>query len=502
MKILTRLEKSKDFWFLLVNFFVFFLLRLPSLFEPYWYGDEGIYQTIGIAIQSGKLLYRDIWDNKPPLLYILYGIFSSDQFIIRLVSLIFGFLSVVIFFYLAKRIFENNNKATFISTSLFSLIFALPLIEGNIANAENFMLLPILASALLIFKLKDSNIHLKKIIIHNSCLPAGKAYFLILFSSGFLLSLAFLFKIVAIFDAAAFFLFIFFLNYSSFKEIKKLAIKIIPFILGFIIPIFVVALFFLMNGAFFDFLKASFVQNVGYVGYGNQFLFPQGLLVTKLLILSGFIFFLFKKRGEFSKSTLFILIWFSLSLFNAFFSQRPYSHYLLVLLPSLCLMLGLFYFEKKYQKFVIAIIAVSLILIAKNFTVYGKTLNYYPNFISFVFDKKSTLSYQSFFDRNTPIDYKLSEYINGRTKKDDKIFIWGNNAQVYKMTNKIPIGRYTVAYHMTSSQKTLEETKEIFNKTRPKYVIITSWRNPIPFGLNGYIQKINIDSASVYERAF
>ena len=28
-------------------------LRVPSLFEPYWYGDEGIYLTIGRAMRSG-----------------------------------------------------------------------------------------------------------------------------------------------------------------------------------------------------------------------------------------------------------------------------------------------------------------------------------------------------------------------------------------------------------------------------------------------------------------
>ena len=40
-----------------------FLLRIPSFWEPYWYGDEGIYLAIGQALQRGAVLYRDIWDN-------------------------------------------------------------------------------------------------------------------------------------------------------------------------------------------------------------------------------------------------------------------------------------------------------------------------------------------------------------------------------------------------------------------------------------------------------
>ena len=73
MKIIAKIEKAKDFWFLLIVSFFFFILRFPSLFEPYWYGDEGIYQVLGMVIRKGGLLYRDIWDNKPPFLYFIYG---------------------------------------------------------------------------------------------------------------------------------------------------------------------------------------------------------------------------------------------------------------------------------------------------------------------------------------------------------------------------------------------------------------------------------------------
>src|SRR6266446_2115484 len=81
---------------------LFTLLRLPSLFEPYWYGDEGIYQVIGLALTRGRLLYSGIWDNKPPLLYVLYAIFHGDQPAIRLFSLFTGVITIILFYYLAK----------------------------------------------------------------------------------------------------------------------------------------------------------------------------------------------------------------------------------------------------------------------------------------------------------------------------------------------------------------------------------------------------------------
>ena len=88
MKILNRLERSFSFWFLLLTSFLFFLLRWPSLFEPYWYGDEGVYQAVGILLNNGQSLYSQAWENKPPLLLVIYAILNSDQFLVKIASLI------------------------------------------------------------------------------------------------------------------------------------------------------------------------------------------------------------------------------------------------------------------------------------------------------------------------------------------------------------------------------------------------------------------------------
>src|ERR1035437_4442220 len=166
MKILAKLEKGKDIWLLIIASLVFFFLRFPSLFEPNWYGDEGIYQTLGIAIRAGRILYRDIFDNKPPLLYLLYSLVNSDQFMIRLLSLVFGLLSVIVFYYLCKKLF-TNIKTSFIATIIFAILFGLPLIEGNIANAEHFMLLLNISAGFLVLKSLDSKImnHKSRILL-------------------------------------------------------------------------------------------------------------------------------------------------------------------------------------------------------------------------------------------------------------------------------------------------------------------------------------------------
>lgn len=494
MRILKGLETSKEFWFVIFILFLFFILRLPSLFEPLWYGDEGIYQVIGTSLNNGKLLYAEIFDNKPPLLYWLYAILNSDQFTIRLASLIFGVLSIVIFFLLSKKLFGNTkNKIHFVTTFVFAVLFGLPTFEGNIANAENFMLLPIIISAFFILNVKKQAPN--RPLINHSSLILNPYFF-----SGLLLGIAFLFKIVAIFDFAAFFIFYFIINFDSLKKI----IRPPAIIIGFSLPILAVSLFFILNNTFIDFMNAAFFTNISYVSYGNKIGGTPLLLFVKLILLVGFTLYIFAKRKKFDTTILFISIWFAFSLFNALFSQRPYTHYLLVLIPSFSLMIGLILLDKKHQKIIAIIFIIVLLTITKVFGIsnFNKSINYYQNFISYIKSEKTMTSYQAFFDKNTPFDYEIARFIKPKIEKHDTIFVWGNNAQLYQLIGVVAPAKYVVAYHMTSYKDGVESTKTAIEKTKPKFIIVMSNRKTIPFPLIGYSKKININKATIYERIF
>ena len=91
--MLKLVNKYKYFLFLAI---IFLFLRLPSLFEPYWYGDEGIYLVLGQGIRKGLTLYTQIHDNKPPTLYYLAAI-GQTVFGFRLLLMIFMALTVFLF---------------------------------------------------------------------------------------------------------------------------------------------------------------------------------------------------------------------------------------------------------------------------------------------------------------------------------------------------------------------------------------------------------------------
>lgn len=498
MNLFAKLEKSRDFWFLFFTSFIFFLLRLPSLFEPYWYGDEGIYETIGMAMRNGSLLYRDIWDNKPPLLYTVYAIVNGDQFSVRAASLLFGVASIIFFFFLLKKLHASTGdrdikRTIYVTTGIFAFLFGIPLFEGNIANAENFMLLFSLLSALCLFRYIDTK--------------TPKA----LWYAGFFLSIETLFKIVGIFDFAAFGFFLLLVTYKNPKQLFNEIKILLPFGLAYLFPIIITFAYFLLFGTAKTFMQAAFSQNVGYVGYGNYFIIPQGLLYLKVLSLGAFLLFLFIKRSLFSKTQLFIFIWLACSLFNAFFSQRPYTHYILVLLPSICLLVFLvlqaFTTVAREQKkdflpiryIYIIVLTVVLFLVWNKFDVYKKTIPYYRNFISFMSGSTSLASYQGFFDSDVPNDYAISQFLRNHNKKNATTFLWGNTAQIYKMSETLPPGRYTVAYHVTGSPTGVEETAKALFEKKPRFVIIMS-SDTYPFDLSHYRYVYSIQNYHIYER--
>jgi hypothetical protein len=489
MKTLRILEKSKSFWFLFANIILFFLLRFPSLFEPNWYGDEGVYQTLGTALNKGRILYQGIFDNKPPLLYVFYSFFNGDQFFVRLLSLIFGALAVITFFYLARKLFKKISSV-YVSTLIFTLIFGLPVIEGNIANAENFMLFFILSAFYLALD-------------HFKTKWEDKMFFW----SGLVLGLAFLFKIVAVFDFASLVVFLIIVKTPQ-KFTGRLHVQLLSglrdlywLIIGFLIPIIACAVFFFTQGAFSDFITATFFSNIGYVGYGNKFIIPQGFLILKLLLLSLFIVFVFVKRNKLTMESILIWTWLSFSIFNALFSQRPYTHYLLTLLPSFSLLTGLVIEEKKLRKINVVFVLAILILAFKLFWVYTKNIPYYVNFIDFVTNGRTATDYQRFFDKKTPTYYRLSQYITANTSKNENIFIWGNNPQLYKISDKLPPGKYTVAYHITNYKDGILNTKEGLKEAKPKLIIIMPNAGNYPFSLSDYKPSVVIDNVYVYEKA-
>lgn len=477
-KIYTLHKRNqKQSWFLIVICFIFILLRIPSLIEPHWYGDEGIYQVVGMALNDGRVLYKEIWDNKPPLLYIFYAVLNSNLFLVKLFSLIFGVASVIVFNLIARRLFQKE-KAIYLSTIVYSLLFAIPILEGNIANAENFMLLPVVLSSYFLLSFVDSKS--KKTLI----------------LSGLLLSFALITKIVAIFDFAAFLLFILFALRANKDNYKNMLI----FSLSFLSLIIVSSFYFLVNGAFINFVNGVFLQNVSYVGEQYGAASPELMLFLKTVLLSIGVLLLFFFRKSMSLQSLFIFLWLIFGVYSSLFSDRPYTHYLLVILPPFALLVGSLLEAKRLQLVGLAIIVILYLLSYYHFGIYRKNIAYYRNFVDFITNSKTTFEYEAFFDANTPRDYALVSFINHNTLRDQHVFLWSDSAQIYAMSKKLPIGKYAVAYHISTYENAVKETRQQIEKLKPKYIIQTSEVDLYKEFLYSYRLRYIMEGAKIYER--
>lgn len=460
------------------------LLRLPSLFEPFIYGDEGIYLTLGQAIRKGLTIYKDIHDNKPPLLYLLAAL-AGNFFYFRLILFSWSLLTIAFFSELAEKLFGKNKKAILIAVASFALLSTIRLFEGTIANAENFMIGTTIAGFYLYLKSKTKFQH---------------------FLVGVLFSLSVLFKVPSFFDFAALFAFIFLVFQ---KKNWRLTLNNSFFILlGFVSPILVTTIYFAFQGALFQYLSAAFFQNLPYLsswttGKQQSSGLPLPLLGRSLAVLLVFLF-LFWQRRKISRTVKLVTTWFVFSLFAALLSNRPYPHYLLQTVPPLTLATGLIFSKGKEKIIPPIFIAVFLISFLGFRFWHYPSLSYYRNFFCWVVGQQSQSDYFRYFSPQTEAIYQTVNYLKTRTANQEKIFIWGDQPAIYGLSNRLPVGRYTVAYHIKDFNG-YQETMQALQKNPPRYLVtIQETSQSFPaleiFILRHYALTIEIGGFKIFHR--
>jgi hypothetical protein len=81
----------------------------------------------------------------------------------------------------------------------------------------------------------------------------------------------------------------------------------------------------------------------------------------------------------------------------------------------------------------------------------------------------------------------------------DTLFIWGNNAQIYKLSETIPAGRFSVAYHIHNDER-LKETALAIDQTKPRFIIVLPDSEKKDLPLTNYAYLLTIEGAAIYER--
>lgn len=469
-KLLEKLHTPKWLFWLLV---VVLILRIPSFFEPYSYGDEMIYLTLGEAVRRGIPLYKAIHDNKPPLLYLTAAI-AGNLFWFKAILTFWHAISVYLFWKLSEVIFKKT-KSQQIVTILFTIFTTIPLLEGNIVNAENFLIGFSIWGFLVLLT--------KKLNTKN------------LLFAGFLFSIATLFKIPAAFDIPAIVIYWLIIEKKlNKKSLLKIGKNTLFLFIGFVTPIFLTFVWYTVRGAFQEYLVAAYLQNFGYLSswrpedVREPFLTRNGpLLIRALIVLSGFgVIYKFKKN--YSDKFAFATTWLLLTLFAVTLSERPYPHYLLQSVAPMAILTTYLFTSKKMQQ-LYAIIPLTIAFFVPFYYRFWhyKTFPYYQRFAQYLSGKMTINDYLNTFGSQTQRNYKIANLINKTTLKNDKVFVMGDSSVIYALSKRFPPGKYVADYHIKDFSSN-SEVLENLEKDNPVYIVVLPGEEVFP-DLEKFIER-------------
>ncbi|MBI3290074.1 hypothetical protein HYZ78_01630 [Candidatus Microgenomates bacterium] len=473
---------------LLILLIVTFVLRVPSFFEPYWYGDEGITLTLGQGISNGLVLYRDLIDNKPPLLYLIAAV-AGNQFWLKAILAFWSLATIVFFWKLISNLFNKEGVVRY-ATIVFAILITLPLLEGNIANGEIFILLPTILAYLLLF----------------TTAPTVKNVFL----AGLILGIGVLFKLPAIFDIGApigLWLVLTFAKKFKFSEFLKLTTT---FIIAVLTPLGLTVVYYAAVGLLNEYFQLALLANIGYLSTwsataaeGTFFTRNQDLIIRAGLVIFGFLILnAFFQKGKITKSFFFVSFWFLCSLFAATLSERPYPHYLLQVIPSLSLMLGIALSASGREQFLAypMFLTLGAVLVIFKFYYYP-VFTYYENFIKFAAHQQSQNQFFANFDSRTPRNYEVARFLTQSARPGDKLFIWGDDPELYALSKLTPATPYVAAYHVAYYRK-FDEVAQILSTTPPRFIVTTQNLSSFPALITIldqiYVKVTQVDQTRVY----
>lgn len=499
------------------------LLRVPSFAEPYWYGDEGIYLTIGQAMNNGDILYKDIVDHKTPIIYYLARVGTQLNFRL-LLTVWMAVASLAVFGILLKV--TKRTWLSCASTTVFVIVTSIPTLEGNIPNGELFVMGFALVGLLLYLHTRTGLKTLSATTASLVSVPAPtRREYLWWLAAGVCMGAAILTKVPALFDAAA----LFFIGWLAGWDVllsNKLAGKKHYWmsiakqwgvlLTGVVSPILLSIVYFVSIGAGKEYLEFGLLYNFHYVqtwvlGYlpswGQSALSLPGkagvlfLLLIALTLSARFV----------SRPVRFFAGWFALALFASILSNRPYPHYILQVIPPLTLLIGVIIHQlsgKRRRVGALITLAVSIFLLYMVWTSlrisHYPLVSYYKTYFNLVTNRITPIEYRNSFNYYLADNYAASLLL--RSTPERHIFVWGTDPMLYALSGKQPVGRFTVSFHI-HDLKLHKETMDALNANKPKFIVVMhDEQGELPgfsaFLRRNYLQSRTFEHFTVWRRRF
>ncbi|HXK33933.1 MAG TPA: hypothetical protein VNM91_07995 [Dehalococcoidia bacterium] len=436
------------------------LLRAPTLAEPMWYGDEGIFAAIAANFRDGRMLYAEAWDNKPPLIFLTYAgvqaVFGESVAALHAVTSAAAAATQLALIVIAWRLYGAWRAAA--AGAVFAALFGLPVIEGNLALTETYMVLPSTLGVL------------------AATSAAGRApnervarYAI----AGALFGLASLYKQVAVLDAAAVATFIWLAEARRSAGAGALAA-------GFALPHMPFVAWFALTGALDEYVYAV----AGSLGLYSSLSEATPLLVrvaTVVPLLLAAVYALDRRAQGSLAWRHFAPLWLGFAFAGAAASTFAFPHYLLQAAPPFALTLASLRWPRSLDivRMLPAATAATAALVA--LAIFGPTLDerqqldpvrYYRGFVEHHWGTMPDHEYELRFDGKVQTVDDITGLIE-RDARGDTLFQWGEFPWLYVASDTLNPSRYYTSFLGEFVPDAKTEIMDELEASPPAYVVVS-----------------------------
>ncbi len=438
------------------------LLYLPFMGTPFE-RDEGVYATIAEGMLKGQVPYRDLFDNKPPIVFVWYALsflmFGEDVAAPRIIAAVLLSFTTLSLFAQVRMLFPRG--VAYLAAIFFALSTGLPYVALH-ANTEAYLLFPLVTS-LLSFTMGIRS--------------RRPGWFLL---SGVLGGLAIMTKQVAFWNLFALAGVAIWWRWRAAGGGWKAFLPAAYLFAGSAIAVAVVALPFAYSGALDDFFYANLSYNYKYVGILSSahhlFILKRTFLfflffsaVAAPLVIGAIVGLLTLLRIRKSRGYYLFMAWALACALGVATGGRFYPHYFLEILPALAVLTAIVTYDRfRNRRFrpvpKLALLAAAIFVgvsLTTSALLYFAPRGTEQRFSNDVYHQKQW----------EEASQQLGAYIAARTEPEDRIFNYGVESQLYFYADRLPAAPYFYDWAFIYDETKLTETINVLRESQPAYII-------------------------------
>ncbi|MFQ5416152.1 MAG: ArnT family glycosyltransferase [Myxococcota bacterium] len=440
---------------------VFILLRVPLLPVPLE-RDEGEYAYIAQRMQAGDVPYRDVFDQKPPGVFVAYLVafaaFGETSEGIHLFLHVWSAATAALLFALVRRLAGSLSGA--FAALIFAVASADPRLTANAANTEIFMLLPMVASVFCLLRAIEAG--------------SSSRWWLL---CGATAAAACLFKQVAVANAA----FVAAIAFASLRRVPGERLRAIAALAaGGVAVIAPVLGLFAWLGAWSPFVDAVLLHNFRYAlvrspaaGW-SELVNAAGVLWPSMGAFAGAAALGLMAPGRAGRSRWFLGLWLLASAAGVAPGLYFRPHYFIQMLPSLAALGGValgglacrWLDERHVGAAVLGLGALVAIAVGPPVAANAWILSA---------DTPERIARILYGGNPFPESLRIAEHIRSRSDPDDRVFVVGSEPQILFYAGRPSASRYIFFYPLTGPFPDAPERQRTVaaevDAARPLYVV-------------------------------